>query len=103
VHFRGDDASVALGDGPLSFTIDPKTHEVHGTASGPIGDVTLSGAVTSDELTFTVFRKDPTDRGLTGTGVAKVTETGVTGSMHLSRGDAHVIREAKFTLTKTKS
>jgi hypothetical protein len=103
VHFRGDDASAALGDGTLALTIDPKTHEVHGTGSGPIGDVILTGAVTGEELSFTVLRKDPKDRGLTGTGVGKLSDAAATGSIHLSAADAHVIREAKFTLAKTKS
>lgn len=103
VHFRGDDASIGLGEGPMSFTIDPKTHELRGTASGPIGDVLLAGDVPADalehsEITFSILRKDTTDRGFTGTGVGKVTAGGIQGSMRLSRGDAHVIRDVKFDL-----
>ena len=100
VHFRGDDASIGLGEGPLSFSVDAKTSLVRGTASGPLGDVVIAGAVTNEEVTFTVVRKDPTDRGFTGTGEGKVTGDSLTGTIRLSRGDAHVIREAKFTLTR---
>jgi hypothetical protein len=100
VHFRGDDASVGLGEGSLSLTIDPKTSQVHGVGAGPIGDVIVAGAVTGDEVSFSVLRKDTTDRGLTGTGVGKLSHDSLTGTMRLSRGDAHVIREAKFDLAK---
>jgi hypothetical protein len=100
VHFRGDDASDGLGTGSLSFTIDPTTRQVHGVGAGPIGDVVITGAVTGDEVSFTALRKDTTDRGLTGTGVGKLSQGALTGTMRLSRGDAHVIREAKFDLSK---
>jgi hypothetical protein len=100
VHFRGDDASVALGEGPLSLTVDEKTHVARGALSGPLGEAILTGAVTGDELTFTVLRKDPLDRGLTGTGAGKVSLATTEGTMRLSRSDAHVIREATFSLAK---
>jgi hypothetical protein len=104
VHFRGDDASIGLGEGPLSFTVDPKTRELRGTASGPLGDVLLTGVVSTDiatdsALSFSVVRKDPADHGLTGIGVAHMGEHTLTGTMRLSRGDAHVIRDVTFTLT----
>jgi len=100
VHFRGDDAAVALGEGTLSLTLDTKSGSVRGTGSGSLGDIVVAGAVTGEELTFSVLRKDPTDRGLTGTGVGKLVGSSATGTIRLSRGDAHVIREAKFSLTK---
>jgi hypothetical protein len=100
VHFRGDDASIGLGDGPLTLTVDAKTGIVRGTGTGPIGDVILTGAVTGEELTFSVLRKDTADRGFTGTGSGKLSGDTCEGVMRLSRGDAHVIREAKFTLSK---
>jgi hypothetical protein len=99
VHFRGDDASDGLGAGSLSFTIDPKTSQVHGVGAGPFGDIVIAGAVTGDEVSFSILRKDTTDRGLTGTGVGKLSHDSLTGTMRLSRGDAHVIREAKFDLS----
>ena len=100
VHFRGDDASIGLGEGTLSLTIDPNATALRGTGGGPLGDVILSGALDAKtgELSFTVLRKDTADRGFTGTGVGHVREGTLTGTMRLSRGDAHVIREATFTL-----
>ncbi len=100
VHFRGDDAAVALGEGPLSLSIDTKTSVVRGAASGPLGDAVITGAVTKDEVTFSVLRKDPRDQGLTGTGSGRVNGDALEGTIRLSRSDAHVIREAKFKLAK---
>jgi len=100
-HFRGDDAAVALGEGALEVTIDDKTHVARGTIAGPLGDGVVTGAVTGSELSFSVLRKEAKDRGFTGTGSATIAGETATGTMRLSRADAHVIREAKFTLTKS--
>jgi hypothetical protein len=100
VHFRGDDAAVALGEGQLSLTVDSGTNLVRGVGGGPIGDVVLAGAVTDGHVTFTVLRKDPRDRGLTGTGWGRVEGDLLRGTIRLSQGDAHIIREARFTLAK---
>ncbi len=101
VHFRGDDAATGLGDGTLSLTLDPRTGIVRGNGTGALGDIVVSGAVTAGELTFSVLRKDPSDRGFTGTGVGKLERGTAAGTMRLSQGDAHVIRDAKFSLTKS--
>jgi hypothetical protein len=101
VHFRGDDASTGLGEGTLSFTVDPKTGVVRGKTDGAIGDAVVTGAVTGSELSFTVMRHEARDHGLTGTGVGTITASAVTGTMRLSQGDAHVIRVAKFELAKS--
>jgi hypothetical protein len=100
VRFRGDDASVGLGEGPLSFTLDSQTGRVVGAGSGPIGDFLVTGAVTGDSLAFSVVRKDARDRGLTGTGIGKVNGESLVGKLRLSQGDAHVIREATFSLAR---
>ena len=100
VHFRGEDASTALGEGPMTVTFDPKDNRLHGTASGPIGDVTLSGAITKGEYAFTVARKDPRDRGPVGTGVATLAAEALTGTLRLSAADGRVLREAPFHLTR---
>ena len=93
----------ALARGPLSLTLDPASPTVHGTGGGALGDVVLSGAsdAKTGEVTFTLNRKDTTDRGFTGTGVGHLSGNTLTGTMRLSRGDAHVIREATFTLNAT--
>ena len=100
VHVRGDDASTGLGSGPLFLTIDGATGLVRGTASGPLGEAILAGAasMTGGEVTFSVLRKDSTDRGFTGTGVGTRSGARLTGTMRLSLGDAHVLRDATFVL-----
>lgn len=100
VRFRGDDASVGLGDGALEWTLDAKSGVLRGTGSGALGDIVLTGALTGEAVTFTVLRKDPKDRGLTGTGAGKIAAGGIAGEMRLSQGDAHVIRVAKFEATR---
>jgi hypothetical protein len=102
VTWRGDDAGDGLGEGNLSVTIDRKTGAVHGAADGPIGDTLLVGAMQGETLTASVVRKDPLDRGLTGTAVAKSSGDSVTGTMRLSVANARVVREATFTLAREK-
>jgi len=99
VHFRGDDASVALGEGPLALTVDTTTKRLSGSASGPIGNVFFTGLADGDALTFSVLRRDPTDHGLSGTGSGTVKGTIAKGTMRLSRGDAHVLREVTWSAT----
>jgi hypothetical protein len=102
VTWRGDEAGVGLGEGTLTLTVDPTTHGVHGTADGAIGDVVVVGSTAEDTLTASVLRKDPLDRGLTGTLVAKTSGDAMTGSMKLSVANARVIREVTFTLTNAR-
>jgi hypothetical protein len=58
------------------------------------------GAVDGDTLTASILRKNPSDGGLTGTAVGKVSREQIVGTMRLSLADARVIREAKFTLNR---
>jgi hypothetical protein len=100
VRWRGDDASVGLGEGVISLTIQGA--RVTGTGSGPIGDVVWLGAVDDERLTASVQRKDPLDRGFTGTAVGKVSRDHIVGTMRLSLADARVIRDVKYSLSRTK-
>jgi hypothetical protein len=102
VWWRGDEAGDGLGEGPVSLTLDRKSGTVRGVAGGPIGDVVLTGALTGDAITASVLRKDPLDRGLTGTAVAKAEGDHLVGTMRLSVANARVIREASLTLTREK-
>lgn len=100
VKWRGDDASVGLGEGVISLTIQGA--RVTGTGSGPIGDVVWSGAIDNERLTASVQRKDPLDRGFTGTAVGKVSRDHIVGTMRLSLADARVIRDVQYSLSRTK-
>jgi hypothetical protein len=100
--WRGADAGDAIGEGTISLTIDGQTHLVTGSAAGPIGDVILTGTAEGGRLTASVRRKDPRDQGLTGTLVASPAPDHIDGTMRLSFGDAHLVREATFHLTNAK-
>jgi hypothetical protein len=103
VTWRGDEAGIGLGDGTLTLTVNRETKEVRGTAEGAIGDVVLVGSIADDTVTGSVLRKDPQDRGLTGTLIAKLSGEALSGSMKLSVANARVIREVKFTVTHAKA
>jgi hypothetical protein len=99
VKWRGDDASVGLGNGTVSLSLNRSTGEVRGTGEGPIGDVVFSGAIVSDAIRLTVSRKDPLDRGFTGTAVATMSGDRIAGTMRLAVADARVIRQATLMLS----
>jgi hypothetical protein len=102
VTWRGDDASTGIGEGVLALTLEREAHRVTGTGGGSLGDVILVGGVDGETLTASVLRKDPLDRGLTGTAVGKVHGDQIDGTMRLSLADARIIRDAKFTLARSK-
>lgn len=103
VKWRGDEAGVGLGDGNLTLLVNRQTHEVRGNADGAIGGVVLVGSIADETITASVLRREPLDRGFTGTAVAKVSAGAITGSMRLSVANARVIREVKFTLAPSSS
>ncbi len=47
VRFRGEDASVGLGDGTLSVTVDP-AGRAQGTLDGPLGPLRVTGELGAD-------------------------------------------------------
>jgi hypothetical protein len=103
VTWRGDEAGIGLGEGTLTLTVNRQTNDVRGTAEGAIGDVVLVGSIADDAVTGSVLRKDPQDRGLTGTLVAKKAGEAISGSMKLSVANARVIREVKFSVTHAEA
>ena len=58
---------------------------------GPLGPATLEGLSSDGKLTATVRRKDPTDRGFTGTLVGSIVGDHVEGSMSVSLGQASAL------------
>lgn len=100
VKFRGEDAGDGLGEGNLSFEVDPITNVITGEVHGALGDLVLAGALQNDVYTFTVRPKDPSAMGFTGTGRATPKGTEVAGSMRVSKATANVIREATFSLKR---
>lgn len=101
VKFRGEDAGDGLGEGTISFEVDPTTHVLTGTISGALGDLVLSGTAQDDVTTFNVRPKDPSGMGFTGTGRATPKGTSeLEGTIRLSKATANVIREATFSVKR---
>lgn len=98
VKFRGEDASVGLGAGTLTVTVDP-TGRAEGTSEGPLGALTVTGLVDGDTFSARLSPADPND-GFTGVALGKRDGASFKGTMHLSRSTGNVIREASFTLAK---
>jgi hypothetical protein len=110
VSWRGDDAGLGLGEGTMSVKLDRKAGVIHGVAGGAIGDAVISGALVPEEvrspgsrgerIMASVARKDPLDRGLSGTLEATAQGDKLIGTMRLSPANARVVRQASFTLTR---
>jgi hypothetical protein len=98
VRFRGEDASVGLGAGTLSVSVDPAGH-VQGTLEGPLGPLRVAGELAGGELSAALVSSDPA-RGFSGTAVGKGDGDHLAGTMHLSLPTGNVIREATFHLER---
>src|SRR5438045_1958888 len=72
VKFKNDETKL-LGDGEMSIAIDPSGRVSGGTEAGPLGASVIEGTSQAGNIAATIRRKDPTDDGLTGTLVGKVT------------------------------
>ena len=93
------DRGGGTGDGAISLTIDGATARATGTLVGPLGPAVVAGDVAGGTLTASVRRKDPTDRGFTGTLRATVTADRIDGTMTLASAEGAMQRTATVTLT----
>jgi hypothetical protein len=97
-HWSSSDTTAGVGDGAITLTIDPATHRVTGTLDGAIGAAVVEGQLGTDGLTASVRRKDPTDKGLSGTLVATMAADKITGALTLTTGDGATLRAGTFSL-----
>jgi hypothetical protein len=95
VKFKNDETKL-LGDGEITLVVDGTGRVSGGTEAGPLGASVVSGTSDGTTLTATVRRKDPSDEGLTGTLVAKISGDALDGTMKLAEANAAVVREAKL-------
>jgi hypothetical protein len=98
VRFRGEDASVGLGDGAMGVLVDPAGH-VQGTLEGPLGALRVTGALDADAFSAALVSSDPA-QGFAGTAVGTVAGGRITGTMRLALPTGNVLREASFTLER---
>ncbi len=93
------DTDAGLGTGAIVLTVDHGTGRIRGTVEGPLGPALIDGYADGPSLSATVVRKDPTDRGFTGTLEAKQDDTGVSGTLHVALAEVSAVRTATFHLT----
>lgn len=93
------DPGGGTGDGTMTLAVDGATGRASGTLDGPLGPALVAGDVSGGTFTAAVRRKDPTDRGFTGTLRATVTADRIDGTMTLASADGAMQRTATVTLT----
>jgi len=94
VKFKNDETKM-LGDGEMTLAVDGTGRVSGATEAGPLGASVIDGTSDGTTLTATIRRKDPSDDGLTGTLVAKITGDALDGTMKLAESNAAVVREGK--------
>jgi hypothetical protein len=97
-HWSSSDTTTGVGDGTMLLTVDPATHRVTGTLDGAIGAAVVDGLLGDAQLSASVRRRDPTDKGLAGTLLATVSADKITGTLTLASGDGATLRTGTFTL-----
>src|SRR5487761_2047570 len=65
VKFRGEDASVGLGDGTLAVSVDP-TGRAQGTLEGPLGPLRIRGEIVENAFSAALVPGEPA-QGFSGT------------------------------------
>ena len=100
VKFRGDDASVGLGEGTVLVSID-REGKVSGTLEGPLGPLRIAGQLAAKAFSAALVSSNPA-RGFTGTAVATEEGDRIAGTMRLSLPTGNVLREASFTLERKR-
>jgi len=95
VKFKNDETKL-LGDGEMTLAVDGNGRVSGTTEAGPLGASVIDGTSDGTTLTGTVRRKDPSDDGLTGTLVAKITGDALEGTLKLAESNAAVVREGKL-------
>ena len=99
VHWKAADTSSGLGEGSLSFTVDPARGVVEGTLGGPLGPAKLNGYVADGGLSASVVRRDPGDHGYTGVLLGTAASDRITGTFHVSPATGGAVRAGTFTMT----
>jgi hypothetical protein len=103
VRWRVAETDAGVGDGTIALHVEPASGRVRGTLDGPLGPALLDGLATESDMTATIVRKDPSDRGFTGTLMARVAVGRVEGTISASLGEASAVRKATFTLSPGSS
>jgi hypothetical protein len=95
-----DEPSKLVGNGSLKLSVDPQGRVTGEIDSGPASPAVIDGTLINGEIRGNVRRKTPSDDGLTGTIVAKVDGTNVSGKLVLAEANAAIVRDGPVTLTR---
>jgi hypothetical protein len=98
VRFRGEDASVGLGDGAMTVALDERGR-ASGTLDGALGASKIDGALQASDFSATLV-PDDLAKGFTGTAIGTRDGDHIAGTMRLSLPTGNVVREGSFTLDR---
>ena len=100
VRFRGEDASVGLGDGAMNLALTPDGR-ASGAIDGALGATKVDGALHASDFSATLV-PDDLAHGFSGTAIGTRDGDHIAGTMRLSLPTGNVIREASFTLDRKR-
>ena len=93
------DTDAGLGTGAITLSVERSTGRIRGAVEGPLGPAVIDGYADGATMSATMARKDPTDRGFTGTLEAQQDDAGVSGTLHVALAEVSAVRTATFHLT----
>lgn len=96
-QWKDDDGSKASGDGKLSLEA-ASDGTVTGSATGPLGDHTVSGKIEGDRLALSLIPTQP--EGFRGVILASHSGDAIQGSLNAATGDALQARRGVVTLAR---
>jgi hypothetical protein len=96
-QWKDDDGSQASGEGKLSLEA-ASDGTVSGSATGPLGEHSVSGKVEGDRVALSLIPAQPD--GFRGVILASQAEGGIQGTLSASTGDSLQARRATVTLAR---
>jgi hypothetical protein len=100
LRFRGEDASVGLGEGTFRLTVGP-AGRAEGTIDGALGALRVEGVLEEGALEASLVPPRPA-ADFAGTAVGRAEGGRIQGTMRLSLPRGNVVREATFTLSRDR-
>jgi hypothetical protein len=93
--------SGALGAGTIDLSVADPSGEVRGVATGPLGDMVVSGRFDGHDLLANLTPTNPNaDDAMTGVMTLVANGATVRGTLRVSGRDARVVREAAAELSR---
>jgi hypothetical protein len=99
VHWTVKETSAGIGEGTIALTVDAASGRVQGMLEGPLGPARIDGLASDGKLTATIVRRDPADKGFTGTLIASLGGDRGEGTMNVALAEASALRAVTFTLS----